>query len=79
MLDQSLLALLDSKRLKLDSKVLLVVTLGKVITVIDDAISSEYVDLGSNAEIFGRIELLFGHVHAGVIGLDWLFGEFLFF
>jgi hypothetical protein len=79
MLDHSLFTLLDGQRLQVNSERLLVVSLREVVAVVNDAVSSEYVNVSSDTEISGRVELLFGHVHTWVASLDWLLGKFLFF
>lgn len=79
MLDHSFLAFFNGDRFHLYAVVLFVEGFRKVVTIINDAISSKNVDLRSNAKILRGVKLLLGHVHTWVTGLDWFFGKFLLF
>ncbi len=73
MLNGSFLALLNSKWLKVDTEILFIISFSKIITVINDTISTEYMDMGANAKIVWRVKLLFSHIHSRIICLNWFF------
>lgn len=78
MLDHSFLTLFNGDRLQINTEVLFVEGFSEIVAIVNDAVSSKDVDLGPNVKIVRRVELLFGHVHAWVAGVNRLFGKFLF-
>lgn len=62
----------------LHTKVLFIISLRKVIAIINDTVSSKHIDLLSNRKVPRGIVFLFGKAHARIVSKDWLFGQFLF-
>lgn len=76
-LDGPLLALLDSQRLEDDPEVLLVISFGEVVAIVDDAAPAKDVHFRSDAEVLRRVELLLYHIHSWVVRVNRLLRQLL--
>lgn len=72
MLDGSFLALLDLDRHKLNAQLVSVVCFGEIISIIDNAVPSEDVDMLANCKILRRVILFLFETHSGVDSVDGL-------
>jgi len=79
MLDSFLLTFFNADGLYFDAKIVLIPAFGEVIAAVDQAISTVDADMLSDLEILGSVVLLGDLAHSGVVGLDGLPGQFLFF
>ena len=59
------------------AELLLVPTLGEVITVVDLAVTTVDLDGGSTLDVSGHVELLLTEGHAWAVGQNWGLGKLL--
>ena len=77
MLNGHPLSFFDFHGLQLSVQPVLVVGLGEHITVIYNAITAKYIDMGANSEVLNLIVLLLGQTHARIVGKNGFLGQFL--
>lgn len=74
MLDGSFLALLDLNRHEFNTQLVSVVSFGEVISIIDNAVPSEDVDMLADGKILRRVEFFLLETHSRVDSVDGLLG-----
>lgn len=74
MLNSSFLALFDLDGHKFNTQLVSVVSFGEVISIIDNAVPSEDVDVLTNGKILRRVKLFLLETHSRVDSVDGLLG-----